>query len=212
MENNYYNNEKYNSLPPPLYAPPLKDIQMREYNPNTSHFNIPNHFSISTSSNTNSKILQIDNRIVGFSQYIFFLWFLMIFSLFATFSSMFLINSIETSQETTDNYLLNNKKIFEIFIFFTNLSHVILYAFCIKAFTSQLLQANQKAEYMLAALTASNFLFFFLYIFFYHVSFFTWCVDIFYFFINGILYYQCKELTELFDAKDKLKRFDALLI
>jgi hypothetical protein len=212
MENNYYNNENYNSHPPPMYAPPLKDIQMSQYNQSTSQFNMPNNFSISTSRNTNAKILQIDNRIVGFSQYIFFLWFLMIFSLFGTFSSMFVINSIELSEGTNNYYILHDQKIFEILNFFTNLTHVILYAFSIKAFTSQLLNANQKAEYMLAGLTASNFLFFLLYIFLYHVSFFTWCVDIFYFFINGILYFQCKELTELFEAKDKLKRFDALLI
>ncbi len=204
----YYSNNQNNDTAPPMYVPPLQHLQADNRQRDFHNFNVPSNFSIMASQGASSKILQIDNRIVGFSQYIFFLWLLMVISLFGMFSSMFVLNNFNLDETKSDYSILYDNKTFEILNFFTNLAHAILYAFSIRAFTGQNADANKKAEYMLAGLIASNFIFFFLFIFLAHVSFYTWCVDIFFFFINGILYFQCQELTALFDEKDKLKKFD----
>jgi hypothetical protein len=64
---------------------------------------------------------------------------------------------------------------------------------------------NEYAEYILLGLGISNFIYFFFFIFMHHVTFFTWCVDIFYLIINFLLYFQTKDLTQLFKEKESLK-------
>jgi hypothetical protein len=134
------------------------------------------------------------------------LWALLILSIFAIFRSIFHLTDDELDNISEIKYSKYKYKVhYETITFFVNLFHVGGYFFSINAFTKQRAIMNEYSEYILLGLGISNFVYFFFFIFMYPATFFTWCVDIFYLIINLLLYFQTKELTQLFKEKESLK-------
>ncbi len=134
------------------------------------------------------------------------LWTLLILSIFAIFRSIFHLTDDDFDDYSNIKYSkLKYRVPYETITFFVNLFHVGGYFFSINAFTKQRATMNEYAEYILLGLGISNFIYFFFFIFMHHVTFFTWCVDIFYLIINFLLYFQTKDLTQLFKEKESLK-------
>jgi len=134
------------------------------------------------------------------------LWALLILSIFAIFRSIFHLTDDDIENISEIKYSkYKYKNHYETITFFVNLFHVGGYFFSINAFTKQRASMNEYSEHILLGLGISNFVYFFFFIFMYTVTFFTWCVDIFYLIINLLLYFQTKELTQLYKEKESLK-------
>lgn len=209
MSDMYYQNQKNtgNYGVPPV-NPNINDYRPPQYVPMQNYdnigFNFPNNFS--QPSQSTQQVISVDNRISMFSQYLTILYTLFVFSILGFLGSIFAINSLDL--EVNDRYRreYHNLYILEVINFFVNLLHVGGYFYGIQAFTKQKSEMNGYFEYVLTGFIACNFFYFILYIFLYHVYFLTWCVDIFFLIINGLLYYQAKEITLLFKEKERLKR------
>jgi hypothetical protein len=181
-----------------------------QYNNNTSTIGASNSFHFQSNFSTNNqvqisnKLIQIDNRIQHFTQYSCILWTLLILSLLALFGSIYSLSS----DDVEEYYKIKNSKnmrTYDILTFFVNLIHAGGYFYSINSFTKQNSMMSQYTEYILLGLAASNFLYFFVFIFIAYASFMTWCMDIFYLILNLLLYYQTKEITLLFLEKERTK-------
>jgi hypothetical protein len=217
-------NSNYNA--PPNYDPNLNSNSNSNYNPpnygNHQHnnsqggmsMNIPNHFSLPTTNGIQitSKLHQIDSRIANFAQYICILYFLMILSFMSLFISGLILNNIDLNIMSKDYNELLNLKIFETINFFVILYHIAAYIYGIQAFNKQNSEMNKIVEYLLAGAAVTNIVYFILFIFLYHVTFFTWCLDIFYLVMNALMHLQCKELTPQFKEKETYKKMENVLL
>lgn len=182
-----------------------KAVQSQEMN---SYNNIPCNFSLPTNNQITNKLIQIDNRISHFSQYLCLLYTLLILCIFSFLTSIFYINSYDIDVDPALQKSNKNIYYFEVINFFVNFLHLGSFFYGIQAFTKQNHQMNNNFEKLLIGLITTNFIYFFLFIFVYHVYFITWCLDIFFLILNSLLYYQAKDLTILFWEKIKLKRDD----
>ena len=134
------------------------------------------------------------------------LWVLLIFSIFSLFGSIFYLTDTNFDDPPNRNYYKSKSRVaYETINFFVNLFHVGGYFFSINIFTKQHSKMNIYIEYILLGLGISNFVYFFFFIFLCPVTFFTWCMDIFYLIINFLLYFQAKDLTLLFMEKENVK-------
>jgi hypothetical protein len=135
------------------------------------------------------------------------LWTLLIFSIFAIFRSIFHLTDNDDYYNYSDPkyFKYRYKTFYEVLTFFVNLFHIGGYFFSINSFTKQRAKMNEYTEHTLLGLGISNFVYFFFFIFLYPVTFFTWCMDIFYMIINFLLFFQAKEITQLFKEKESCK-------
>lgn len=174
-----------------------------------------NKFSINTQTQITQKLIYIDNRIANFSQYQVIIYILLILSSFSIMGSIYDLSSNDNIYDQRDPYIQSrtNKKAFDIINFFINIFHIAGYVYGIQAYTKQQAKMNKMFEYAIIGFFASNFFYFFIFIFLYHVTFFTWCIDIFYLIMNITIFYTAQELTNLFKEKEEYKiKYDNLVL
>jgi hypothetical protein len=138
------------------------------------------------------KILNLENRVITFSNYILILWVMITLSFFA---------SILSIASITRRY---RKSKFEYFNFPCCLLHIASYFLGIQAYSRQSKDMNIRFGYLIVGLIAIEMIYFIFY-FEYETSFFHWSSNLFFFLFNIILYYQTEELTKIFDEKEMIK-------
>lgn len=226
INNNMNNNQNNHYNAPPNYNPNLNYNSNTNYNPPQQYghnhkqsqggmsMNIPNHFSLPTTNGTQitGKLLQIDSRIANFAQYICILYTLLILSFMSLFISGLILNNLNVDIQSKNYNEMYNLKVFETINFFVILYHIGAYIYGIQAFNKQNSEMNRIVEYLLGAAAATNIIYFILFIFLYHVTFFTWCLDIFYLVMNGLMHLQAKELTPQFVEKETYKKMENILL
>lgn len=140
-----------------------------------------------------------------FSQYYSILLFLFIISIFAMFGSIFEFSS----DNQRDGYLEITKtravKSYDVLNFFVNMFHIGGYFYGIQAYSKQNFFMNRNFEHISISLAIINFIYLLIFIFAIRVTFYTWCLNIFYMLLNAFLYYSAKELSLLFQDKEKLR-------
>ncbi len=164
---------------------------------------------MNTETQTTNKLIYLENRLQSFKKYICIIWTLLVFSVLGLLASIYELSA----DETFDNKILNVRKAYIIINFFVNLLHSVGYFYGIQVYTKQNFQMNKIFEYVLIGFCLCNFLYFIYFIFLYHVTLFTWGVDIFYLILNGTLFFQAHEITSIFYEKNNLKnKYDMLLL
>jgi hypothetical protein len=172
---------------------------------------VPSHFSMNQNQVSN-KLIWLDNRLANFSHYSFILWCLLILSIFSLFGSIFEFSSDPDYQEYSRNRS-KSRNTYEVINFFVNIFHVGTYIYGIQAYSKQKAKMNQYLEFMVIGCFVLNFCYFFMFIFIYYTTFFSWCIDLFYLILNIVVYYQALEITKLFYEKENLRRqYDNMII
>ena len=186
--NNQNNNNQNNSLFQNLYP----------------NYIIPTH-------NAQTRIFDIDNKISKYTDFISICYFMFIWSILCFFISVFNVtyssgNKIEDIyKEENSNKEIKNYKWYYILGFFINFYHCLTYFYSIRAYNHQSKYEMGNSIIILLSLIIINFLYFFIYLFFVSVSFFTFCIDIIFLIFNLLLYVQSKELTKLYEEKEGIK-------
>ena len=100
---------------------------------------------------------------------------------------------------------VKNYKWYYILGFFVNFYHCLSYYYSIRAYNHQSKYEMNNSNKIIMSLIIINFIYFFIYLFFVSVSFFTFCVDIIFLIFNLLLFFQSKELTKLYEEKDGIQ-------
>ncbi len=152
-------------------------------------------------------LLYIDNRIATFNQYNSTILLLFVLSIFALFGSIFEFSSDNERDGYMENIKSKWRNAFDIINFFINIIHIGGYFYGIQAYNKQNSIMNRNFEVIVLVLAFSNFFYLLVFIFGIKVTFFTWCVNIFWMLLNGMLFYSTKELTVLFEEKSRIRNF-----
>lgn len=99
----------------------------------------------------------------------------------------------------------NWKQAFEIMNFFVNLIHIAGYFYGSQAFSKQNSQMNKNFEIFICAFAISNFVYLLMFMFVFRVSFFNWCMNFFWLLLDSMVYFSAKELSVIFEEKEKIK-------
>jgi len=114
-----------------------------------------------------------------------------------------------SSDNQRDGYLETTKSrtrnAYDVLNFFVNMTHIASYFYGMQAYNKQNHAMNKNFEVISAALTIVNFLYLIIFIFGVKVTFFVWCVNIFWMLLNAMLYYSAKELSTLFNEKERIR-------
>ena len=190
---NSYNPPNINQNNPKRDSYPTMEM-LNLQNLNKSQLNENNDYQI-----LSNKIFHIDSHLSSINNYFTILYAMVTWSCFCLFSSILWITNYNPKTD------FNEYPIFEKFNFIINLLFVVGYIFGIQAYTQQSAEKNKQFNYILIGFIASNFVYFFIFIFLY-TSFFRYLWNILYIIINCVLYYQNQELIRLFSEKADLKR------
>jgi hypothetical protein len=169
----------------------------------------PNY--INPTHNAQTRLFDIDNKISKYSDFISICYFMFICSILCFLISIFNVSYSSGSEiddiyeEENNNKGNKNYKWYYILGFFINFYHCLTYFYSIRAYNHQSKYEMGNSNIILLSLIIINFLYFFIYLFFVHVSFFTFCIDIMFLIFNLLLYFQSKELTKLYEEKEGIK-------
>lgn len=219
MYNDNYQNINQNYSNNQGYVPPIPNQNNRSDYPTAYEMRfeqeVPMNFSTDHNKTKNNaeynklsyKLIQIDNRLNRFSEYTLLLWVLLILTTFSMFGSIFTFSK-ENEYSRRDVDIEN----YEIFNFFMCIFLILGYGYGIQAFSKQSKDMNKHFEHILIGFCGINFIYLVIFIFI-PVSFFAWCVTLFFLIITGMLYYQSQEITKLLHDKEVLKnQYDSLYI
>jgi hypothetical protein len=208
---NNFQNYQYPQPQQNRYIPP------NQFNPNPSNYgrieNLPTIEMLNLNNNAHpspekdkneyqkitNKIYHIDNHINSLGSYSSALWVMMIWSSFCLFTSMIYIANYDPK------YDLSQNPIFEKFNFIVNLIFVVGYIFGIQGYSQQSSEKTEQFKFVIIGFAASNFIFFFIYMFL-SIGFFRYFANILFLVINCALYYQNVELLRLFHEKSELRK------
>ena len=190
--------------------------QMNTYNQNNNNqFNSPfqNFYPnyIIPTHNPQTRIFDVDNKISKYSDFISICYFMFIWSILCFLISIFNVTYFSDDEiddiynKEYSNKGVKNYKWYYILGFFVNFYHCLSYYYSIRAYNHQSKYEMGNSNIILLSLIIINFLYFFIYLFFVHVSFFTFCIDIMFLIFNLLLYFQSKELTKLYEEKEGIK-------
>ena len=126
-------------------------------------------------------------------------------SIFALFGSIFELSSDYQRDGYAEIIKSRSSHAFDVLNFFVNLGHVGSYFYGMQAYNKQNSFMNKNFEFISAGLAIVNFIYLLIFIFGIKVTFFTWCVNIFWMLLNAMLFYSAKELTTLFEEKGKIR-------
>ena len=190
--------------------------QMNTYNQNNNNQNnslfqnlYPNY--IIPTHNAQTRIFDIDNKISKYTDFISICYFMFIWSILCFLISIFNVTYFSDDEiddiynKEYSNKGVKNYKWYYILGFFVNFYHCLSYYYSIRAYNHQSKYEMNNSNKIIMSLVIINFIYFFIYLFFVSVSFFTFCIDIIFLIFNLLLYVQSKELTKLYEEKDGIQ-------
>ena len=190
FQNKGFNNQNYN------------------YQYNNQNY-IPNYNNITHNGQT--RLVDVDMKISKYSDFLSISYFMFIWSILCFLISIFNVTYF-SDDEIDDIYNkeyinkgVKNYKWYYILGFFVNFYHCLSYYYSIRAYNHQSKYEMNNSNKIIMSLVIINFIYFFIYLFFVSVSFFTFCVDIVFLIFNLLLFFQSKELTKLYEEKEGIK-------
>lgn len=130
-------------------------------------------------------------------------------SIFALFGSIFEFSSDNQRDGYMEIMKSRTRHGYDVLNFFVNLVHIAGYFYGMQAYNKQNSAMNRNFEMISVCLAAVNFIYLLIFIFGIKVTFFTWCVNIFWMLLNAMLYYSAKELSTLFEEKERIREQNA---
>jgi len=170
--------------------------------------NPPNPTNFSARNFKNHNLIYIDNRIATFNQYNSIMLCLFVFSIFALFGSIFDFSSDNQRDGYIEIIKSKWRHSYDVINFFVNMLHIGGYFYGMQAYNKQNSKMNKHFQNICIGLAVSNFIYLLIFIFGIKVTFFTWCINIFWMLLNAMLYFSTKELTTLFEEKEKLRMYN----
>lgn len=201
--NNRNKNKKYNLKDENVLS--NKNFQEVKFALEHELKHVPINFSNNNKSNEDlSKIsfelMNIDNRLCSYENYLIFLYILIGCSSICLISSFYYLIIVKSEREdSTLNY-----KAYDVFNFIMNSVSLIAYTYGAQGFNSQNYIRNINFKYMVIALVAINLIYVILFLYF-PVTFFIWCSNTFFFILNIVIFVKLGELINLLKIKDNLK-------
>ena len=164
---------------------------------------------ITPTHNGNTRLKDVDNRILEFSDFHSTSYFMFFWSILCFLLSIWDITHLSNYKQIKLLYNIKkeieNNKWFYILNFVVNFYHCGVYFYGIRTYNLQSRIEMKISNKMLLSLTIINFIYFFIYLFFVPISFFTFFVDLIYFIFNIFLFFQSSELTLLYEEKYNIK-------
>lgn len=190
--------------------PPLNtnyDLDNHNYN---NQYNNPNqnyipNYNLNVTHNGQTRLFDVDMKISKYSDFVSISYFMFVWSIlcFLISISNLTYNSNSNSEDLDNDY--NKYRWYYILGFFVNFFHCGTYYFLIRSYNHESIFEMDISNKMTLVLIVINLIYFFIYIFFVPISFFTFCVDLIFLIFNALLFFQSKELTKLYQEKDSIK-------
>lgn len=143
-------------------------------------------------------LIDIDNKINKYSDFVSICYVMFVWSILSFLISIWIVTSFKREFPTSE---IENGKWYEILNLFVNLIHCGVYFFSIRTYNHQEYNEMIIVKNSMICLCVINTIYMFIYIFMVSKGFLIFCIDLIYLVFNVLLYFQAKELSNLYEQK-----------